>query len=107
MMKDMLMHGYDENGQGTIIPRYEPLENIKPYEASALLYRSATREEVLDFARYLEVAEEHRLAFHKNPQRDKVSWGNFLPYAIALGLKTDWMKQFFYGYVPIKHPTPE
>ena len=43
---------------------------------------------------YLSVAEKDRLNFSDSPKADPARFEKLLPYAIALGVETEWAKQF-------------
>jgi uncharacterized membrane protein YgcG len=54
----------------------------------------ATEEHLLGFKQYLEVAEKDRLAFHNAPERTPKLFDQYLPYAMAFGVETQWAAQF-------------
>ncbi len=56
------------------------------------------QEAAAGFARYIEVAEKDRLAFHEHPKTAEGACGDLLPYAVAFGIHTEWTKLFFAAY---------
>jgi uncharacterized membrane protein len=50
--------------------------------------------QVLGLKLYLNVAEKDRLEFHDAPAKTPERFEKLLPYAIALGVETQWAKQF-------------
>lgn len=54
----------------------------------------AALDEIEGTRRYLAVAEADRLRFHHPPDRTPQHFEALLPYAVALGLETDWTRQF-------------
>lgn len=52
------------------------------------------REHILGLKRYLTVAEKDRLKFHNAPEKDPKHFEKLLPYAMVLGVETEWAKQF-------------
>ncbi len=50
--------------------------------------------QVLGLKLYLNVAEKDRLEFHNAPEKTPERFEKLLPYAIALGVETEWAKQF-------------
>lgn len=51
-------------------------------------------DEIEGTRRYLTVAEADRLRFHNPPDRTPEHFEALLPYAVALGVETDWTRQF-------------
>lgn len=51
-------------------------------------------DEIEGTRRYLTVAEADRLRFHNPPERTPEHFEALLPYAVALGVETDWTRQF-------------
>lgn len=51
-------------------------------------------DEIEGTRRYLTVAEADRLRFHNPPERTPQHFEAMLPYAVALGVETDWTRQF-------------
>lgn len=51
-------------------------------------------DEIEGTRRYLTVAEADRLRFHNPPDRTPDHFEALLPYAVALGVETDWTRQF-------------
>lgn len=51
-------------------------------------------DEIEGTRRYLAVAEADRLRFHNPPDRTPEHFEALLPYAVALGVETDWTRQF-------------
>jgi uncharacterized membrane protein YgcG len=51
-------------------------------------------DEIEGTRRYLTVAEADRLRFHNPPERTPEHFEAMLPYAVALGVETDWTRQF-------------
>lgn len=51
-------------------------------------------DEIEGTRRYLTVAEADRLRFHNPPARTPEHFEAMLPYAVALGVETDWTRQF-------------
>jgi uncharacterized membrane protein len=49
--------------------------------------------------RYINVAEEDRVAFHNAPEKNPETFTKYLPYAIALKLEVQWLKQFQNMYI--------
>lgn len=54
----------------------------------------AALDEIEGTRRYLTVAEADRLRFHNPPDRTPEHFEALLPYAVALGVETDWTRQF-------------
>ena len=52
------------------------------------------REHILGLKRYLSVAEKERLAFHNAPEKNPKHFDDLLPYAIVLGVESQWADQF-------------
>lgn len=54
----------------------------------------ATREYVLGFKEYLQIAEKDRINFHNAPDKNPKLFEKFLPYAMVLGVEKAWAKEF-------------
>jgi uncharacterized membrane protein YgcG len=54
----------------------------------------AALDEIEGTRQYLTVAEADRLRFHNPPDRTPRHFEALLPYAVALGVETDWTRQF-------------
>lgn len=54
----------------------------------------AAREHILGFKQYLSVAEKDRINFHNAPEKKPQTFEKFLPYAMVLGVETQWAKYF-------------
>jgi len=52
------------------------------------------REHILGLKNYLEVAEKDRIAFHNAPEKNPQLFEKLLPYAMVLGVESQWAKQF-------------
>ncbi len=52
------------------------------------------RNHILGLKRYLTVAEKERLDFHNAPDKNPETFEKLLPFAMALGVETQWAKQF-------------
>lgn len=52
------------------------------------------REHILGLKEYLTVAEKDRLKFHNAPEKNPKHFEALLPFAMALGVETEWAKQF-------------
>lgn len=53
-----------------------------------------TLEKILGFKEFLKVTEKERLKFHNPPEMVPELFEKFLPYAMALGVETEWAKNF-------------
>lgn len=53
-----------------------------------------TREHILGLKQYLSVAEKDRINFHNAPEKKPQTFEKFLPYAMVLGVETQWAKYF-------------
>lgn len=53
-----------------------------------------TLEKILGFKEFLTVTEKERLKFHNPPDMVPELFEKFLPYAMALGVETEWAKNF-------------
>lgn len=54
----------------------------------------AAKEHILGLKIYLTVAEKDRINFHNAPEKNPATFEKFLPFAMALGVETEWAKQF-------------
>ncbi|MBI2426574.1 MAG: DUF2207 domain-containing protein [Candidatus Kerfeldbacteria bacterium] len=52
------------------------------------------REHILGLKEYLTVAEKDRLKFHNAPEKNPKHFEALLPFAMVLGVETEWAKQF-------------
>jgi uncharacterized membrane protein len=52
------------------------------------------KEQILGLKLFLTVAEKDRLKFHNAPEKNSALFEKLLPYAIALGVETQWAGQF-------------
>jgi uncharacterized membrane protein len=52
------------------------------------------KENILGFKDFLSVTETDRLKFHNAPEKNPEMFEKFLPYAMALGVESEWAKQF-------------
>ncbi len=52
------------------------------------------REHILGLKQYLSVAEKDRINFHNAPEKKPQTFEKFLPYAMVLGVETQWAKYF-------------
>jgi uncharacterized membrane protein len=58
-----------------------------------------TKEHVLGFEHFLTMTQENRLEFHNAPERTPEEFMEYLPYAIAMGVETEWAEQFSDIYI--------
>jgi hypothetical protein len=66
---------------------------LRLLKAPTLVGRAAL-DEIEGTRQYLTVAEADRLRFHNPPDRTPRHFEALLPYAVALGVETDWTRQF-------------
>ncbi|MCX6739758.1 MAG: DUF2207 domain-containing protein [Candidatus Parcubacteria bacterium] len=52
------------------------------------------KEQILGLKEYLTVAEKDRIKFHNAPEKNPELFEKLLPYAMVLGVETQWAKQF-------------
>ncbi len=50
--------------------------------------------EIAGFRRFLEFTEKDRMAYLDNPDSNPKVFSEYLPYAIAMGVEKEWIKQF-------------
>ncbi|MDD5341133.1 MAG: DUF2207 domain-containing protein [Patescibacteria group bacterium] len=53
-----------------------------------------TKEKILGLKEFLMVTEKDRIKFHNAPEKSPELFEKFLPYAMVLGVETQWAKQF-------------
>ena len=52
------------------------------------------KENIIGFKDFLSVTETDRLKFHNAPEKNPQMFEKFLPYAMVLGVESEWAKQF-------------
>ena len=59
-----------------------------------------TKEHILGFKKYLEVAESDRINFTDAPEKNPALFAKFLPYAILFGVEKKWAEKFADVFTP-------
>ncbi|MFA5995492.1 MAG: DUF2207 domain-containing protein [Patescibacteria group bacterium] len=57
------------------------------------------RDDILGFKQFLAVTDKERFKFHNAPEKNPKQFMEWLPYAIALGVETQWAEQFANMYI--------
>jgi uncharacterized membrane protein len=63
------------------------------------------KEHILGLKEYLTVAEKDRIEFHNAPEKNIQKYEALLPFAIALGVESQWAKYFAYLTSAEYHPS--